>query len=139
MNIEAFFLCDAATDSHGKLNVLGVFDSIVVASVPATHAQCAVVLRLRLTRSEQGEHKLSLRLVDADGQNVIQPLEGGFRFAAGQDTSAATNLILNVQGLRLPRFGELAFQLHVDGTHLASLPVHVRQLPGAAPRPAPAN
>ena len=29
MNIEAFLLCDAATDSAGKLNVLGAFDQLL--------------------------------------------------------------------------------------------------------------
>jgi len=131
MNVEAFLLCDAATDSQGKLNVLGAFDSIFVGTVPAVHAHCAVVLRLRMERAEQGEHTITMHLIDEDGQHVIQPLEGRLRVHGGPSATATSNLILNMQGLKLTRFGELAFHLQIDGKPVASLPVYIRQSPSA--------
>jgi hypothetical protein len=135
MNIEAFLLCDAATDSAGKLNVLGAFDSFYVNDVPAVHPHCAVVLRLRLERAEQGEHTITLHLIDADGQHVIQPLEGRLRVAGTTSATATSNLILNLQGLQLKRFGEMAFHLQIDGKPVASLPLTIRKLPAAPPPP----
>ena len=129
MNIEAFLLCDAATDSNGKLNVLGAFDSIFVKTLPTTHPQCAVALRMRLARSEQGEHKIALHFVDEDGQYIVAPLEGGFRVSGGGDATSASNLILNIQGLRLARYGEHAINLIIDGQHVASLPLFIRSPP----------
>ncbi|MHC4882477.1 MAG: DUF6941 family protein, partial [Planctomycetota bacterium] len=32
--MEAFLLCDAATDQNGKLNVLGAFDNIFAKETP---------------------------------------------------------------------------------------------------------
>jgi hypothetical protein len=128
MNIEAFLLCDAATDSQGKLNLLGAFDSFFVNEVPAVHPHCAVVLRLRVDRSEQGEHTITLHLIDEDGKHVMQPLEGRLRVQAAQSQTATSNLILNMQGLKLPRFGELAFHLHIDGKPAGSLPLYIRKL-----------
>ena len=136
MNIEAFLLCDASTDSHGKLNVLGAFDSFFVQEVPAVHPHCAVVLRLRLERAEQGEHTITLHLIDEDGKHVIQPLEGRLRVHSAAGTTATSNLILNLQGLKLTRFGELAFHLQVDGKPVGSLPLYIRRIP---PPPGPAS
>lgn len=139
MNIEAFLLCDAATDTNGKLNVLGAFDSFFVSNVPATHPFCAVVLRLRMAGAEQGEHTITLHLIDEDGKHVIQPLEGRLRVHGAAGTTSTSNLILNLQGLKLSRFGEMAFNLMIDGKPVATLPLYVRQLqrPGAAPTPPP--
>jgi len=134
MNIEAFLLCDAATDSQGKLNVLGAFDSFFVNEVPAVHPHCAVVLRLRLERAEHGEHSITLHLIDEDGKHVMQPLEGRLRVHGTPSATATSNLILNMQGLKLTRFGELAFHLQIDGKPAASLPLYIRkfQAPPAA-------
>ena len=136
MNIEAFLIADAATDSSGKLNVLGAFDTVYVPSVPAQHPHCSIVLRLRLDRAEQGEHTITLHLIDEDGGHVIQPLEGRLRVQGSAGATATSNLILNLQGLKFARFGELAFHLHVDGKAVASLPLYVRKLtPPAQVRP----
>ena len=37
MKVEIFALCDAATESQGKLNLLGTFDQLVAGSVPVVH------------------------------------------------------------------------------------------------------
>jgi hypothetical protein len=140
MNLETFLICDAATDNGGKLNLLGAFDSVFLNEVPGTHPHCAVVVRLRFDKSEAGEHTITLHLIDEDGKHAIQPLEGRLRVHGNMNATATTNLILNMQGLKLTRFGELAFHLQIDGKPLASLPLYVRKItPPAAPPPAPRN
>jgi len=54
MEIEAFLLCDAATEQQGKLNILGAFDNYWVRQMPARIPQCAVVSRVRFEKIEQG-------------------------------------------------------------------------------------
>lgn len=141
MNLETFLICDAATDNNGKLNMLGAFDSIFLNEVPATHPHCAVVLRLRFDKSEAGEHKITLHLIDEDGKHAIQPLEGRLRVHGNMNPTATSNLILNMQGLRLTRFGEMAFHLSIDDKPIGSLPLYVRKLaaPQTPPPPAPRN
>ena len=70
MKLELFVLCDAATVSGGKLNILGAFDTIHSNHFPALHPQCALALRMRFSRMEEGLHKIRLTLVDADGRSV---------------------------------------------------------------------
>ena len=50
MNIEAFLLCDAATDQLGKLNILGAFDNIFTKKVPFVHPACTIVARIRFEK-----------------------------------------------------------------------------------------
>jgi hypothetical protein len=124
MEIEAALLCDAATDQNGKLNVLGAFDTAFSANYPMVLPHCAVAFRMRFSKVEEGEHRIRVRFADEDGRPVLPPLEAGVKvgFAPGQD-SAVSNLILNIQGLKLPKPGSYAIDMAVDGRHEKSLPL----------------
>ena len=124
MEIEAALLCDAATDQNGKLNVLGAFDTVFSKSYPMVLPHCAVAFRMRFSKVEEGEHKIKVRFVDEDGQPIQPPLDAGVKVgvADGQD-SAASNLILNIQGLKIAKPGRYAIDLAVDGRHEKSLPL----------------
>ena len=128
MRVEIFSLCDAATGDLGKLNMLGVFDTICVPKLPAVHPQCAIALRVRFERIERGEHKVIVHFVDSDGKNVISPAEGiiTVNFADEQSLGAA-NLILNIHGLKLEKFGEYSIDLAIDGEQKASCPLFVKE------------
>ena len=132
VNVEVFVLCDAATDSQGKLNILGAFDTLFVASVPATHSQCSVAARLRWERIEGEDHRIAIHVVNQDGKPVIPPLEGNIKVSFPQNASTAvTNIILNIQGLKLDSFAEHSVDLVVDSKHEASLPLYVKPVPSS--------
>ncbi len=130
MNIEIFTLCDAATDSGGKLNILGAFDRIFAGSMPAIHPLCAVAVRIRFARVEEGKHRLNVTFGDADGKLVLPGLEAsiGIRFGS-EDTSAAANVVLCIQKLKLDSFGEYTIDLAIDGRQEGSLPLFVCRRP----------
>ncbi|MEW6601005.1 MAG: hypothetical protein AB1499_08545 [Nitrospirota bacterium] len=131
MKVELFVLCDAATDYQGKLNLLGTFDSVWAKQVPAVHPLCAVALRIRFLKIEEGEHKVKISIVDADGKAVVKPVEAGvnIQFQNTPLTSMATNMILNLQGLQFPDYGEYSIDLALDGRHEVSLPLYVNKIP----------
>ena len=129
MNIEMIAFCDAATDSQGKLNILGAFDCIWSMQAPIMHAQCAVALRIRFDRIEEGDHRIRINVIDADGKSVMPSLNANMKVVFGIDQdSAVTNLILNIHQLKLDRFGPYAIDVAVDGRQETSLPFFVRQL-----------
>jgi hypothetical protein len=130
MNIEAFLLCDAATEQQGKLNVLGAFDTIFSKQMPATHPACAVALKIRFEKVEEGEHKVRLQIIDIDGKPISPNLEGkiNVRVPANVDSSAV-NLILNIQRQKFEKFGKFNIYLAIDGVKEASLPLWVIQVP----------
>ncbi len=131
MNVEVIVLCDAATEYQGKLNILGTFDAIWARSVPLVHPLCAVALRLRFSKIEEGEHKVKLNIIDEDGTSVVKPIETSVKiqFKESLLTSMAVNMILNIQGIKLPNYGEYSIDLAVDGRHEASLPLYVNKVP----------
>jgi hypothetical protein len=131
LKVELFVLCDAATDYQGKLNLLGTFDSIWAKQMPAIHPQCAVALRIRFLKIEEGEHKVKISIVDGDGKAVVRPIEAGvnIQFKNTLLTSMATNMILNLQGLNFPVYGEYSIDLAVNGRHELSLPLYINKIP----------
>ena len=130
MDIEIFTLCDAAADYQGRLSILGVFDSIMTAQIPAIHPFCAVAIRIRFTMTEHGLHRLTLHIVDDDGNLLIPALEGPFSVEMpGNSQIASANLVLVLGQLKFEKYGEYAINLAIDGRQEASLPLWVRELP----------
>jgi len=130
MNIEAFLLCDAATDQNGKLNVLGAFDNIFAKEMPTRHRACSIASRIRFSKIEAGDHTVKIFIIDADGSSIGPKLEGGISVRIGDDADAvAVNLILNMQNLEFQQYGQYQIDLAIDDTVQASLPLHIRAVP----------
>jgi hypothetical protein len=132
MKVEIFTLCDAATtDAGGKLNILGSFDRLGAKEAPVTHPQCALAIKLRFERLEEGPKRIRISFVDSDGASVMPTLDTASRvqFPEGESSMTAC-LVLVLQQLKLPRFGEYSIDLAVDDRHEASIPLIVGQIKG---------
>ncbi len=130
MNIEAFLLCDAATDQRGKLNVLGAFDNIFAKKMPTMHPACAVTARIRFEKIEEGSHTIRIHIIDEDGKSIGPKLEGNVNVRIGDDVdSTATNIVLNIQRLKFEKYGQYRIDLAIDNQIKGSLPFHVREIP----------
>jgi len=130
LNIEIFTLCDAAADYQGRLNILGVFDTIFAPQMPAVHPFCSVALRIRFQMIEHGEHRLRLHIVDDDGNLLIPEIEGAFTVEMpGSSQIASANLVLNLGQLHFKSHGEYAINLAIDGHQDVSLPFWVKEPP----------
>ena len=71
MEVDLAVIADAANVSQeGKLNILGVFDTIWAREFPFRHATMVLVVRVRADFTEGGGHPLEVRLVDADGAQI---------------------------------------------------------------------
>jgi hypothetical protein len=129
MKVEIFTLCDAATvDAAGKLNILGSFDRLNAKQAPVTHPQCALAMKLRFERVEEGVKSIRIAFMDADGASVMQTLNTTTQVQFGpNDSSATASLVLVIQQLRLPKFGEYSIDLAVDSDQKASIPLVVVQ------------
>ena len=130
MKIEIFSLCDAATDNQGKLNILGTFDQIYAAKIPVVHPACAIAMRLRFDKMEEGIHRVKLQLVNPDGVPVFRPMEGEVNPRMADDVeSMAVNLILNVQHIKFEEYADYQLNLTIEDVGMAVLPLRVRDLP----------
>lgn len=134
MDIQIAALCDAATDSHGKLNILGTFDTINAAQLPAVHPQCSIALRLVFSKMEEGHKDLRLSFVDEDGKPVMPSVDIPVDVALPEDTSfISRNFIINIQQMRFERAGLYSIDIAVTGHHVGSIPLLVRHIAPVVP------
>jgi Family of unknown function (DUF6941) len=120
-------LCDAATDENGKLNLLGAFDTIYAQQLPAIHPQCAVALRVTFAAGDEGQRKLSLNFINADGRPVMPPMEIPVAIVMPEDVHFVTrNFIVSIQQLKFVEAGLYSVDVLLDGQPLASIPLQVK-------------
>ena len=131
-------VCDyALIDQHGKLSVLGIFERIWVEHFPAVHPRLHLVLRLKGRRTEIGEHAIVIRLVDDEGREVLRgdgAVQIGEPPAGVLEVEAGAVLAFDVP---LERPGTYTFEIAVDGSLEATVPITVSQIPAPAAPAAP--
>jgi hypothetical protein len=126
-------VCDyALIDQHGKISVLGIFERIWVERFPAVHPRLHLVLRLKGRRTEIGEHPIVIRLVDEGGREVLRgdgAVQIGEPPAGVLEVEAGAVLAFDVP---LERPGTYTFEIAVDGSLEATVPITVSQIPAPA-------
>ena len=133
MQVAFALFADAANLSQeGKLNVLGVFDALQVASFPAVHPRACLVVHLKGTSADVGGHTLTLRWLNPEGTELW-----GSRgeLHVGAPPPAATEMDLPVIAtIDLPLDGPGAYGLAVavDDREVAMVGVQVRAVIGSA-------
>lgn len=127
MNVQVAVLCDAATqDSNSKLNLLGAFDTILTAQLPAVQP-CAVALRATFTADDEGPHKLGLNFINADGQSIMPPIEIPLMIRLPEDTHfLSLNFPISIQQLQFPAAGLYSVDIRLDGKSQAGIPLQVK-------------
>jgi hypothetical protein len=134
MHVDFAVACDyAIIDQHGKLSVLGIFQHIWAARFPSVHPRLHLVVRLRGKRTEVGEHGLQIRLLDDDDAEVLSG-DGTVTFneppAGVTDLEAGAVLAFDVP---LQKPGRYRFEIAVDGSVQATVPIGVSQTPQTPP------
>jgi hypothetical protein len=134
MNVLVAVLCDAATqDSNSKLNILGAFDTIFASQMPAVQPQCAVALRATFAAEDEGQHKLALNFINADGRSIMPPIEIPLTIRLPEDTHfLSLNFPINIQQLQFPAAGLYSVDIRLDGKSQASIPLQVKLMPRPA-------
>lgn len=126
MELTLAVCCDAANVSReGKLNLLGIFNSIHAGQFPATHAHLCLVLRVEARLGEEGDHPIDIRFVDEDGGEIFA-INGKVTLTGavpGRPITAQT--IMDINNFQLPRPGTFAFEIFLDKKHVRTLAIHV--------------
>ena len=87
------------------------------------------VARLSGTVAESGTKRIELRLIDADGTDVVPPVTTDLDFVIQAPAlEGALCIILNLNGVTFPKFGQYAFHLVVQGNEMARAPFSVSEL-----------
>ncbi|MCL4553863.1 MAG: hypothetical protein M1617_07190 [Actinobacteria bacterium] len=131
MQVTLAVLADwAATTDQGKLVIAGVFETINAPALPATHPMMALALRLAADPGESSNHRLTLRLVDPDGDEVIPALDGDISFGEiHPQEGGRAQVILNMPGVLFSKAGAHSLEVLVDGRLEHSIDLFVRLTP----------
>lgn len=130
MEIEVFTLCDFAQDNGGKLTIVGTFDSIGTKKIPAIHPSCCIATRLRFSEKETGDHTFKLRLINAEGKELIPPIEGNINVPIPPNGQyGVINIVGNLNNLSFEKAGRYSFELYVDEEWKSGLPLIIYHTP----------
>jgi hypothetical protein len=119
MNVAFAVFADAANNTqNGKLNLLGVFQTLHTIAVPCVVPRMSIVIVLRAELGEKGsEHSITIRIRDADGREITQlPTLPPVKVPL-QDPrpNPEINMILELNNSVFEHFGQYAFEVWVDG------------------------
>ena len=127
MHVSFALFADAANISQeGKLNILGVFDALQVASLPAVHPRATLVVRLKAHTEDAGRHALGFAWVGPDGSELWS---SNGELEVGAPPPGAMELDVPViAALDLPvrESGTHLLRVVVNGSVRTELPLHVR-------------
>lgn len=129
MDIEVFTLCDAATQGGGKLNILGSFNIIFADELPAVHPFCAVALKLRAKKGEEGEHAFSFHFLDSNLNEIMPPGKVTLNAIFGDEETTCLIVILQVRKLTLKESGNYYIKLSLNDKELACIPFYLKLSP----------
>jgi hypothetical protein len=126
MEIQAAVLCDSAADYRGKLCILGTFDTIITPNLPSTHPHCSIALRIVFRDSDEGTHKLKLRLINEDGKNILPHIEPEMQVKLPENVFFySRNLIFNLQQIKFESAGLYSIDVIIDEQMMARIPLQV--------------
>jgi hypothetical protein len=127
MHVSFALFADAANLSQeGKLNILGVFDALQVASLPAVHPRAHLVVHLKGTSMDVGGHTVSFRWLNPHGQELWSS-SGDLNVGTPPTGVAEMDLPLIAQlDLPMDAAGGYTMAIGIDGNHTLDVPVQVR-------------
>ncbi|HTJ23756.1 MAG TPA: hypothetical protein VL383_15235 [Gemmatimonadaceae bacterium] len=134
MHVSFALFADAANLSQeGKLNVLGVFDALQVASLPAVHPRAHLVVHLKGSAADLGAHTVSFRWLNPSGQELWSS-SGDLNVGAPPPGIAEMDLPLIAQlDLPMDAAGPYTMAIAIDNTPTVEIGVHVRTAAQIAP------
>lgn len=127
MHVAFALFADAANVSQeGKLNILGVFDALHVGNSPAVHPRAHLVVHLKGTSMDTGQHTVTLRWTNASGSELWSSA-GDLNVGAMPSGVAEMDVPLIAQiDLPIDGAGPYLMSIALDDEPRAAVPVQVR-------------
>lgn len=134
MQVTFALFADAANLSQeGKLNILGVFDALQVATLPAIHPRAHLVVHLKGSTADVGPHTVGFRWTNPQGEELWSSA-GDLNVGAPPPGVGEMDLPLIAQiDLPMDSAGAYHMAIVVDGEDRVEVPVQVRSAGQLAP------
>ncbi len=129
MQVRIAALADYASISLGdKLNILGIFTTIMARTEPIVHAQMHLVVQFEFDFTEAGKKDARIVLLDEGGKEILS-LGGEITAPRAAPGEAATvNQIIVLNNVSFPHFGRYEFRVLLNGRLEATIPVTVKRV-----------
>lgn len=131
MQVKLALLADAANVSgDGKLNILGIFDTIYAREFPTTHPSMHLVLRFEAPAAEAGGTRaLEVVLVAPDGA-VLFRVPGTLTLQRGEaGRVVGIDHVLALANVAFARPGVYEFRILLADEAAVTVPLRVQRLP----------
>jgi hypothetical protein len=131
MRVKVALLADYSNVSReGKLNILGIFDTIYAQSFPVTHAHMQLVIRFEGGPEEAGtSRQIEVQLLSQDGTSLFR-LPGTIAVQRGESGEPVrADHILSLTNVGFAEAGRYVFEIAVDGRVEATVPLRVEHIP----------
>jgi hypothetical protein len=126
MECEFAFLCDFAEQDR-KLHAVGIgWETIQARELPHRQPNMGIVARLRGSVAEAGTKDVSVRLIDADGEDVIPAINQTLKFEP-RGIEGHVNLVVQLTNVQFKSYGSYAVYVTVGGEQKARLSFSVAQ------------
>ena len=122
----ALFADSANISQEGKLNILGVFDALQVANLPAVHPRATMVVRLKALPEDAGRHTLGFIWLGPDSEEMWS---SSGQLDVGAPPPGATELdvpVIAAIDLPIQHSGTHVMRIILDGDVCAGLLLHGR-------------
>ena len=139
MEVSLAVLADYANISReGKLNVMGIFDRVMVRQLPGRLPPTHLVIRLDAGAAEMDvEHGIRVQLTGPDGEALFH-IDGAFTpRGAEPGLAVSVNHIINIGNLPIQKEGGHRVVVWVDGELKREVPLQVTKVPEPPPAPRP--
>lgn len=125
IKLNCFLIAEyAGVSLDGKLTIAGTFDSMVIQRLPGAPPDAPLVFALAhayivaVTEASLADgltHRFRLRVVNGNGERVMDELEGDVNYALNAfGRPMRNNLVIAVHGLVLPGPDDYVFELWAD-------------------------
>jgi hypothetical protein len=139
MKLDFVLIADHAyADALGKFFILGEFRYIFARAVPVAQPRMALAMRLVANRAEVRDtpSRLQLEMIDGDGNPVLPrtseiPVQWS-DIGPASPAELQALVVVEMQAVPLPRFGDYSFHVFVNGSHLGAAPFSVQLVPQPA-------
>jgi len=136
METKLALLADCANVTRdGKLDLMGVSNTINARALPWVQPQMQVVLQFEVGPADwETEKGIEVRLFDADGKQ-LSAMQGKIKVGRPEvDKLSQMNWILSINNLRFNNEGDYVFVLRLDGQIEREIPLQVNYMPPPSAR-----
>lgn len=139
MRLTCFLIAEHASVSReGKLTIAGTIDDFQIQRLPGESASpfpiamppAYLVSQVEFNFSEGLTHAGRLRVLDDDGEAIAPEINlPGIQLTMNAyGRPMRHNMIMRINGLRIPRPGDYVFELSIDGTRVGETPLYVTDI-----------